>query len=175
MVEGEGGVRARQLEQLLVVERRSAAVSGVEEAEGVCRGARERAPEHGADGRDARAVGDEDGFALRCAVEGEGAPRAREAERRADLEVEEVVRPRSARDPVDHQLQAVGLLGTGGDRVGADEPLLADGQQAGDELAGPEGERSGETEEERAGLRAVVHDPLEPGRELRSRHGRRSD
>src|SRR5438552_9655367 len=33
VVEGEGGVRARQLEQLLVVERRSAAVSGVEEAE----------------------------------------------------------------------------------------------------------------------------------------------
>src|SRR6058998_6990 len=101
--------------------------------------ARERAPQHRTDRRDARPVGDEDRLRLRRAVEDERAPRPREPDARPDREAEEIWRSESARDEVQADLEVV-VFGIGRERVRPDEGLAPDRKEGGDELPGPEGD-----------------------------------
>ena len=171
VVPAKGRILSRERVELVPVEDAVARGGAGEEPERPAGRRRDAAAEHGADRRDSRPVGDEDGLGLRRAVEDEAAPRAGEPHRGADREAEQIVRPRPAGDQIQHDLESPRLFGTGGDRVGAVQDLTADGQAARDELPRAEVEGDRQAEEERARVRAVIDDGLEPPVEL-NRHGR---
>src|SRR5262245_6481723 len=98
--------------------------------------------QHGTDGRDARALRDEDrlgGEIVRCE---ERPPGAGAAELVARTAVEEIRRARPARDEVQQDLEPC-LARLRDERVWTRERLRSGGDEAGDELAGTEPQRHG--------------------------------
>src|SRR5262249_56202694 len=131
--------------------------------------------EDGRGGREGGGGGEERRRGLGSAVEQEGAPWPGEVESRAGRQVEEMVGPRTARDPIDQQLEMLAVLGTRRDGVRTDQALPADRQQAGDELPGAERDPARDVKEQRARLATVVPHRFEHGGALLSHGCPRSD